>query len=305
MAFQGVGACHRVAGRTVLLRQPRSFSTSSALLSSNYVPPESPSYIRLPPTPQSEDPSRPRVRGSLPIPRNIFSGRHGQRKLDPGYVEKTAPVGKKPEGAVSDVQQWKAAMANTRRSNLQRGLRALGDRRKWNDAQREARLDRKLQEHREAVNAPERKDDRVTRGTVLDAVLDTKVYPDPDRFKRAQRSRANVISRENAKREARRDALVELYMNASKFIVTEKDLQTEIDKVFSEDYFKKLGQSAARYGSMQSTWEVYGKPLSISQMLARTTGSAKPMSATGETEFDRSVKRQKTVSEELTGGRMP
>lgn len=195
-------------------------------------------------------------------------------------------------------------MAETRRTNLEQGLKALYTRREKSDAARNARVSRKFKEHNEAAAAPEREDDRLTRSTVLDAILDTKVYPDPERFARAQRGKFKVQAKEKAKYEARRDALMELYINASNFIVQESELKAEIDEIFSEDYFRKQSQFFQRYGTTENSWGIYGKPPSIATMLETTTGKSTKLMDYYESEYDRSVKRQKRIAEEFTGGKM-
>lgn len=157
--------------------------------------------------------------------------------------------------------------------------------------------------HRLAAAAPEREDDRVTRGTVLESLLDTKVYLDPKRFARAEKSRRKVLAVENMKREARRDALMELYISASQFITSESELRSEIENAFSDDYFRKQGQVTARHGA-GNAWGTYGKPPSIYGMLDITKGASAKLVDVMESEHDRSVKRQKRIAEEFTGGKM-
>ncbi|KAK5992961.1 hypothetical protein PT974_06386 [Cladobotryum mycophilum] len=283
----------------------RSFSTTPAILSNN-VPPESPSYIRLPSPPQSQsdEAKRPRVRGHLPVPREVFPRLEGNRKVQPEYIQKTAPKPAKEREPSNEAQRWKSELANTRRANLEQGLKSLWKRRNEMDKSRNARVSRKFKEHNDDGAAPEREDDRLTRSTVLDAVLDTQVYPDPNRFARAANSKAKVAAKENTKYEARRDALMELYINASNFIVHENELRAEIDKLFTEDYFRKQSQIVDRYGATENVWGVYGKPPSIGNMLESTTGTSTKVMDYYESEYDRSVQRQKRIAEEFTGGKM-
>ncbi|KAK3182497.1 hypothetical protein K4F52_006137 [Lecanicillium sp. MT-2017a] len=305
MSLQSAWSCLRPSARQ-LPSVSRAFTTSAASLSSsNSVPPESPSYINLPTPPQSEEIRPERVRGHLPIPREVFPRAEGDRKVRGDYVDKTAPRRAKERELRSDEARWKTEMADSRRKNLEEGLQALWQRREKRDTARNARVARNFRANQRAAMAPEREDDRLTRSTVLDAMRDTKVYADPERFARAEKSRANVLGREEAKREARQDALRELYISASNFIVTEDDLKAEIDKVFTEDYFRMQSQSISRHGATENVWGVYGAPTSISNMLASTTGTAttRIMDA-DETEFDRSAKRQKRIAEEFTGGQM-
>lgn len=196
-------------------------------------------------------------------------------------------------------------MADARRENLKDGLQALWTRHAQREGVREASKKLKKEARAKARAAPERADDRFTRGTVLEQVLDTKVYPDPDRFERVDRSRNKVVVRETIKREARRDALIELYMSATNFIVKESELQAEIDKVFAPDYFAKQKLGTMVPGAAANAWGVYGKPVSIANMLAATTGSSKQLVLDlNETEHDHAAKAQKRIAEEFTGGKM-
>ncbi|KAK7413612.1 hypothetical protein QQX98_007547 [Neonectria punicea] len=294
--------CPRAAARQ-LSAVSRSFSTTPAILS-NAVPPESPSYIRLPTPPQSDEKKLPRVRGHLPVPREIFSREEGDRKIRPDYLHKTAPYPANPRRPKNDAQRWKKEMASNRRDNLEVGLKELWNRRARRDTARDARVSRKFEDHNAAAAAPEREDDRLTRSTVLDSIMDTKVYPDTNRFSNNARSKSKVLALEQTKREARRDALMELYINASNFIVTENELKAEIETIFSEDFFKKQGQAVGRYGPAENTWDIWGKPPTISNMLETSAGTSTKVMDFYESEYDRSVKRQKRIAEEFTGGKM-
>ncbi|KAF5019425.1 hypothetical protein F66182_8568 [Fusarium sp. NRRL 66182] len=303
MSLNLTTSCPRAAARQ-LFAASRAFSTSAATLQHQQVPPESPSYIRLPTPPQSDEKKLPRVRGHLPVPREVFPRIEGDRKIQADYIRQTVPKAANARSPQNKSQEWKQKMANSRRENLEMGLKELWVRRNRRDAAQNERVSRKFRENHQAVKAPEREDDRLTRSTVLDSVLDTKTYPDPQRFSRADRSRHKVKTIEGAKREARRDALMELYINASNFIVSEKELKDEIETIFADDYFKKQGYSHARYGSAENTWDIWGKPTSINNMLETTTGTSSKIMDFYESEYDRSVKRQKRIAEEFTGGKM-
>lgn len=309
----------KTAGQRPAARQAltvtRTFTTTTSV--SNQVPPESPSFIRLPTPPlsQSSENKPPRVRGHLPVPREVFpSGSDGDKKLrfsgnkaagvSQKYIKKAAP-GREQPSRTREVDYAKWEMAKVRRQNLKSGLQELWDRKQDRAAVREEVVGSKFHENHAASRRAEREDDRLTRSTILDSVLDTNVYPDPDRFARADRSRARVQALQSTKQEARRDALMELYINASNFIVTEKELKTEIDTIFAEDFFQKQGQVTGRYGSSaENTWDVWGKPTSIGNMLETTTGTSTKTMDFFESEYDRSVKRQKRIAEEFTGGKM-
>lgn len=278
----------------------RSLSTTSVRL--NDVPPDSPLYVRLPLPPQLEAKKHERVRGFLPVPRNIFPRKDGERKLDSGYLEKTAPKPRTPRTG-SAQRQWKAEVADSRRQGLKEGLEELWERHSRDETARSERSRKKFLKNHELRVAPEREDDRLTRSTTLKSLLDTKVHADPKRFSRADRSRDKVLAAQNAKREARRDALMELYISASNFITNEQELRKEINDVFSEDYFKVQSQAAGRWGA-ENAWGTYGPPPSVNAMLETTTGSSTRLVDVHESEYDRSVKRQKRIAEEFTGGKM-
>lgn len=286
-----------------LLRQglslSRSFSTTPAVLS-NKVPPESPSYIRLPPPPQSDETKPARVRGHLPVPREIFPRSEGGRKLRPEYILQTAPLPKKPHA-----DEWKTTMAQTRRDNLQQGLRELYDRQSRDEKFRNARSAQRFRENRKAAAAPERKDDVLTRGTVLSGVFDTKLYPDPNRFKRASKAQLRVKRKEAGKSQARREAIMALYINAADFITTEAALKTEIDSIFTDEYFRSRSNSNERYGAVDNVWGSFGRPTTLGQMMEVVPGSSTRVVDVYSTEHGKTSQKQKTIAEELTGGKMP
>lgn len=286
-----------------VLRASRAFSTTQPVLT-NTVPPESPSYVRLSNPPQSEEIKPPRVRGHLPVPRKIFSRLEGDRKIRPEYMQCTAPEPTNRAAPSSAARQWKQRIAETRRCNLKESLQELWERRSKGEKIRQHHKSNKFEEHRRASQASEREDDRLTRTTVLESLLDTKVYPDPERFARAARSRSKLQAQEGAKREARRHALTELYISASNFIVQESDLKWEVDRVFQDDHFTKQNRGVNRYGASTNIWGSHGKPPTLATMLEATSGNLPRMNNFYESEHDRSVKRLMKIAETLTGGKI-
>jgi len=137
--------------------------------------------------------------------------------------------------------------------------------------------------------------DSLTRPTIHPATLDTGVKPDPDRFQKAQSRRAKRRNLDNARRDKRRAAVLELYHNATKFIVDERQLHEEVDKLFSPHYFEKWGDG-------QSVWDVWGPPPGMADIMAGTQGDmSKP-----ETDRlrARSANRLRVLGEEMTGGKL-
>ncbi|KAJ6784188.1 hypothetical protein PWT90_04762 [Aphanocladium album] len=302
MSLQSTWSCIRpAAARRVPQASRAAFSTTP---SRSNIPPESPSYIRLPKVPQSTEAKPERVRGTLPVPREIFERTDGDRKVQPEYLEKTAPRRSSERLLNSDTQRWKKQLADSRRQNLEQGLQGLWTRHETREQDRVERARRRQEALQRANEAPESRADVMTRGTVLGSIADTAVHPDPERFEKAARGRERVLAQGLARRDARRDALMELYINASSFIVTEAELKEEIDKVFHEDYFRKQSIKGYRPGATENVWGVHGKPPGIATMLETLTRTSTNVASASESEFDHSVKRTKKISEELTGGKM-
>ncbi|PHH59423.1 hypothetical protein CDD81_3209 [Ophiocordyceps australis] len=273
--------------------------SNTASYSSN-IPPESPSYVRLPTPPQSDEKKPARMRGSLPVPRNIFPWSERNRKVQPEYIERTAPKPTNQPDKLTPDQEWKAQLADARRTNLEQGLQSLWKRRLRSDKNCRIRQARKSEGRRRALEEPEREDDRVTRGTVLKALLNCKVYPDPERFYRAKKSRQRVFNIEKHKREARREALTQLYINASSFIVDEDDLKNQLDNIFSENAF------ASQPGNgFNNIWGLHGPPPTIENMIAASSGkltsNVDPMH---DADYTRISQRHKMLAETLTGAKL-
>jgi hypothetical protein len=236
----------------------------------------------------------------LPVPRSIFPHKSSERKIDPEYLSKTAAT---PQSARtgSSQRQWKAEVAASRRQGLEEGLGELWNRHKHVKTTREMRSRANFQKNHEHRVARERDDDRYTRGTTLGALLDTKVYADPEKNKRLEESRQKIIDRDQHLKEMRRDALMELYVSASNFITHESELRKKIDEIFHEDYFEGQIQQYNKEWTIANVWGVHGYPPSTRNMLDLTSrsmggGSPKDQSRTGY--------RQKRIAEEFTGGKM-
>ena len=291
------------ATRAFSATNPNSKKTPSRNSSQSYenvVPPESPRYIRFHQPVQSEEVKQPRVRGHLPQPREIFTKEEGQRKLTEAFLADTVPKGKN-RTPVNAVQAEKKHMADYRRRNLESGIKALWKRKTITDAKRTQETERKRQTNIRARDARGRKADLFSGGSFHSSILDTSVKPDPDRFAEADRSRTRVAQKEISKRESRSHALMELYMNARNFIVTEAELREEVEKVFSQDYFQQQSKLTGRQGAPENIWGVHGNPPSVSQMLQRNSNDL--LSASNPA-HERAALRQKKIAEEFTGGKM-
>lgn len=194
-------------------------------------------------------------------------------------------------------------MAASRRDNMREGVRALYARKQHFDRRRLERQTDKLAANRAAALAPEREDERLTRASINAQTLQTTVQPDPERFERALASRERTGSLSARRSEARRDAIQELYMKARSFIVSERDLEAEVDRQFAPDYWRNMGMSAAGY-DIQNIWDLDGRPQTVADMLSDVSRTSNAVVKALESEKTRTLKRQKEVAEELTGGKL-
>ncbi|KAK1585246.1 uncharacterized protein LY79DRAFT_559147 [Colletotrichum navitas] len=295
-----------IAARPSYINLTRPFSTKTAKLS---VPPESPAWIQVPTPPQSQSSEEkpPVVKGTLPTPRDIFPRKEADRKVQPGYLEETAPL---PTGKASakiappgSRLEHRRRMADTRRENLGMALQGLYKRKQERVEAETTVRERRLRDHQQAAMAPERQDDLFTRSSVVSSLAKTTaVELDPRRYARANKSKARTAKLAKQKSEARQDALMELYINASKFIVSEDELSKELDKLFSEDFWKRQGKSMAH--DADNAWDVWGQPPTVRTMLDEMMRKQQRAIDFQQSEQDKTVKRQKTIAEELTGGKM-
>ncbi|KAI5924007.1 hypothetical protein F4810DRAFT_157940 [Camillea tinctor] len=310
----------------------RLFSRTAAACSTpNRIPPESPLFIHVPKPPQGQEIEARRelkpVKGFLPVPRRIFPKRTGHLKLKMRWIQRAAPTPTSPrrlclvprdepkpkpksrteEGKAlrreTEYQAYKRRMANLRRQHMHTGLLDLWARKHRFERRRAVRQAARRDAHRAAMLAPEREDERLTRPTVPASLLQTAVAPDPERFERALWSRERSVAHAARKSEARRDAIQQLYMNARGFIIAEEELEARVQELFADDYWRKMGSTAGGV-SINNVWDLLGKPLSVAQMLADVTRSSGELMKNLDTEASRTLKRQKLVSEELTGGKM-
>lgn len=281
----------------------RAFSTTASRLEVD-VPPESPRFINLPDLPQSTEHKLPPVKGVLPVPREIFHRRNnGSHKIQAGFVDETAPRSKAEaagEAARSDKAAWKRALAESRRQALGAGIERLWERKNTREGQAKRRAESHRQRNLAAANAPEGLDDVFTRGTVTQATLDTRVVRDPRYKERQLESQARTAALLEERSKARKNAIQRLYVEAGSFIISEDELAKRVDALFTENFFKKLGQWQGKYNS-QNVWDAYSKPVSVKDMFAGMKGTSQRAVESYRSEVSFTTQRQKIVSGELTG----
>lgn len=278
----------------------RHFSTAPTRQARS-TPPVSPDYIRLNLPKQIEDKQHPRVRGFLPVPRELFPRKNGKRKISAEYIDQAAARPKTPQSRSKEAKE-RAVLAASRRKNLNQGLKELWARHSQEKKLRALHSTKNHERNHRMAVAPEREDDVYTRGTTLDALLDTKVYEDPKRFPRADRKRDKNIALVNAKQEARKDALMDLYVTATNFITDETELRSKVDEMFSESYMKSMRESRNQTWEVDNAWGVYGPPPSLNAMLGASTSISHDQAKIRAR--DLTASRQKRIAEAFTGGQM-
>ncbi|KAI1818282.1 hypothetical protein GGS20DRAFT_581701 [Poronia punctata] len=281
------------------------------------IPPESPAFINVPNPPQDQSIEArrelKRVRGFLPTPRRIFNHPRDERKSKEDWVQRAAPLPKFRDREAlrsklatdphAELVEWKRTMADSRRQNLSSGLKSLWKREKRARKSRETADRAKALAFKKAFTAPEREDERLTRGTINAGTLVTHVAPDPLRFERAKESAERTATIAKQKSERRLDALQTLYMKARSFIVTEEQLEAAVRAEFADDHFTKEGTTAAGQ-HIYNIWDAEGLPMSVDSMIRdseRTSDTVVPDVSLGQNLVNW---RQKQVAEELTGGTM-
>ncbi|KKA26793.1 hypothetical protein TD95_003165 [Thielaviopsis punctulata] len=309
MSFQTSTLHLQRSVRAALQRMPtrRAFGSSPAVYHINdRPPPESPSFIPVERPPLSPTEPLAPTRGHIPIPRSIFHPSEGDRKVTEEYLEKTAanPSNEASKSPAKDgsAEDWRRKMAATRRENLKAGLKGLWERKVAREERREAKKLEDLKYSEAARNSKPHLTETLTQSTILKATaLDTAVLPDPDRMERAEKSRIRTAQLQSQYREARRDHLVELYSKATKFIVNEAQLQQEIDRLFSDSYWK----TEPGFYDDGNAWASWGQPPSIDNMLNEYANAGNPSpyysSKAGSTH---NAMRQKQVAQQLTGGKL-
>jgi len=108
---------------------------------------------------------------------------------------------------------------------------------------------------------------------------------------------ARVKAKEIAREEQRRDALHTLYMHAREFIVTEKQLDDEIEAIFTDT---PHGDNDMR----TNIWEAIRAPITVQEMLSEVNRTEKEALNFHRNGAMKAGTRMKRIAEELTGGKM-
>ncbi|KAJ5171706.1 hypothetical protein N7492_004299 [Penicillium capsulatum] len=281
-------------GRTASV-QVRGFATTPNLR----VGPESPHFIDVPRVLQPSNPVKPKVKGTLPVPRELFPSRRtdkpGKAYLDAVTPFPSTPRQVNPKSNDPEKQAFKLKMAILRRQNLRDGLRGLYKRKR---AAEETMFTRSLenQARRERVlRQPEPEGDRLTRPSVVQAMQPQKhsTLADPNREARLALSQARLEAREAEKTAQKQEDIQSLYMNARSFITTEEQLAAEIDRVFPDGVNEAWSNDHQRG---ENIWNL-GLPPNVQNIVYESQKSE-------TARWDLTQERVKKLAEQITGGKM-
>lgn len=281
----------------------RSFATSKPRRIS--FGPEHPRYIEVPEAPQQSLPYRPFIKGRLPVPRSVLSGKDGLKKADDERIAGATPLSqRKHEVEPGSREEWKRKMSEARRRNLREGLKGLRARTVSKQKRTEEWERRDALERAELRSRPEREDERLTspsHGLDLEKLLHGPLE-DPTREERLKQKERNLTLHTAAQRAERLDHLHTLYMNARTFIVTPEQLDAVIEEEFNKDFTRLAGTYA--HGETNSMW-AYGAPMTLQAMLNREHRGGGRFAYDGsDMKAEISRKRIRRIAEKLTGGKM-
>lgn len=284
--------CHAC---TNVSRSATRLFNSSAKLTAGY---HSPNYIDIPKTLQTDHPIKPKVKGVLPVPRELFPKRRPD-KATPEYIsevtpEPTTPGIKKvnPRHAHQDKEyiEWKQKIAEVRRQNLREGLTELHTRKQKSIAEVARQSDAKLKYREQVLTQPPRDDERLTRASIVHYKVQPLSKGDVNRA--LQLSRNKVEKAQKRKKQERKDALHSLYMNARHFVINEEQLMKEIDTVFP------AGENPAWTTDRSAGANIWhqGAPPTVEIMIRQMHNAM--------SQHEVVQKRTKKMAEALTGGKI-
>ncbi|BAE59161.1 hypothetical protein F9C07_4788 [Aspergillus flavus] len=275
--------------------QARGFTSSASLR----IGPESPNFVDVPRTIQPDLPSKQHVKGTLPVPREIFPVRRADKPSEE-YIAAATPLPSKetkadPNDPHAQYINWKRRMAEMRRQNLREGLLELHSRKQRTDKSMMQRSVEKQKRRERIFRQPEREDERLTRPSVIQEMLPkrTPVLPDPNREERLAISKARLEATKAQKQAEQQDSLQTLYMNARNFITTEAQLAAEIDRVFPE------GENEAWRNDHQQGENIWnlGLPPTVQSIVNESRKSE-------AARWDLIQGRVKKLGEQITGGKL-
>jgi hypothetical protein len=282
----------------------RAFSSTPAALA---LGPQSPNYIEVPKPLQPTFPLEPRLKGHLPVPRDIFKTRSKHAKESDVFLSRSTRTSKDPKAPGphsrdADYRLYKQRLAETRRSALKEGVTQLHARKVETEAAFLAKIQASYADRKERASAPPRDADVLTQTSVQKGIRDflSGTLPVTSRTANIPMRRKAYNARVAKVDAVRQSRLHDLYVNAREFLVEETQLDEAIEKAFgTEDApigWDTRGAMGLRSDGKEGLSPWHGPmPEGVGDMLQKLKG--------GEG-VGLAKDRVKKVAEALTGGKM-
>ena len=274
------------------------------------IPPEAPNYVDVPQSHQPDLFIPKRLKGVLPVPREIFPPRQPDKPSETYIANATRDKSARnivPSSKMSALENYRSRMAMTRKKHLREGLLELHSRKETMTHQVATRSEQRKKERERLISQVGREDERLTNVSVTKDMRPQSSIQlcRADAEARIASKKANLERRAAEKEEERRDALHTLYMNARSFITNEDQLVAEIERAFPEGKNPDWTSDRSRG---ENIWNL-GAPHTIadlldasSQRVRKEWGKAGLTSAAEKHKIDQ--ERMKRIAEELSGGKM-
>lgn len=287
----------------------RSFSTSSVRRG---VGPEHPQYIEIPQAPQQSARYRPVVKGTLPVPRELFGGKRGKWERRQESIALSTKERESDRGHdAGSFNAFRTRLAATRRQNLRDGLAELQARQQKTHAIRDQRSAARLRERYEAVHRPEREDERLTTPSNnfdVDELM-RGLPQNEDKTKALAESKERYAMIQAGKQQERQDHLHTLFTKARSFIVNTDQLDDALEKSFGTDEapFEFNKNKKSTYPQDRYSIWAEGVPYNVRELMTQARdNTAQPTkvneSYLGPRQAALSSQRVRKIAEVLTGG---
>ncbi|KAF1841529.1 uncharacterized protein K460DRAFT_369547 [Cucurbitaria berberidis CBS 394.84] len=282
----------------------RAFSSTPTSLA---LGPQSPNYIEVPKPLQPTFPTKPVVKGHLPIPRDVFKTRNAHPKESATFLDRSTRTPKTvkapgPYSRDADYRLYKQRLADKRRAALQDGVKELHERKVTSDAQYLSKIQAIGAFRRKVALAPPREVDVLTQTSISKGIRDflTDALPASSRLDITNARRQAYRARVAKVQAVRTSRLHDLYTNAREFIVDEQQLDEAIEKAFGTEEspigWDVKGNMGPRQEGKEGLSPWHGPmPEGVGDMLQKLKG--------GEG-VGLAKERVKKLAEELTGGKM-
>ena len=261
--------------------------------------PEHPKFVDIPTPPQERASYIPEVKGTLPVPRQLFLPK-GPNKTSLDYLAAVTKEPRHQPGITrSEVTQWKARAAELRRKYLREGLVELRRRKESIDKTVGARSARRQALYEEAVHRPEREDERLTTPTLPRSIKSGFLLnvANSQRKEDIKLREANAKVHKKRRDEEVRADLQSLYMNARTFVVNEKDLDDLVEDVFEGNLLSKFPE--------KGIWDKgYDVPDTVSSLLNSSKSRQQAVRGARSATEAAFARRVTQIAEELTGGKL-